>query len=105
MGVALSAAVFGAPAAVMATTPERSILADCTGGEEMDVFTTTCTPMLVPNSPSPQGFTATAANPDIPEVDGIPCDGRDSGTCIGLAEDEAAQGPPVEPKVTISSSP
>lgn len=105
VGIACALAVFGAPAAVVAATPEPTVLADCTGGEEVDVFTTTCTPMLVPNSPSVQGFTSTAANPDIPEVDGVPCDGRDSGTCIGLAEDQAAEGPPVVPKVTISSSP
>ena len=56
------------------------------------MFTTSCTPFLVPNSP--QGFTTTAANPDIPEIDGVPCTGgRSSGACIGLAENEAAAGP------------
>lgn len=105
IGAALALATFGAPAAMMAATPEAGVLADCTGGEEMDTFTTTCTPFLVPNSPSPQGFTSTAANPDIPEVDGVPCDGRDSNVCIGLGEEQAAEGPAVEPKVTISSSP
>lgn len=100
---ALALATFGAPAALMAAGPERASLADCSSGEEMDTFTTTCTPFLVPNSPSPQGFTSTAANPDIPEIDGVPCTGRDSGACIGLAEDDTA--PVVTPKVTIDSSP
>lgn len=105
IGAALALAAFGAPAAMVAATPDRATLADCTGGEEMDSYTTTCTPFLVPNSPSSQGFTTTAANPDIPEIDGVPCTGRDSGACIGLAEDQAAAGPLPTPRVTISSSP
>lgn len=107
LAVAVSLASLGAPVALMtATAPEAPTrLAACSTGEEMDVFTTSCTPFLVPNSPSPQGFTTTAANPDIPEIDGVPCTGRDSGACIGLAEDQAAAGPRPEPKVTISSSP
>lgn len=103
LGAALALAAFGAPAAMVVAAPEHAALADCTSGEEMDTFTTSCTPFLVPNSPSPQGFTSTAANPDVPEIDGVPCTGRDSGACIGLAEDDTA--PVVTPKVTIDSSP
>ena len=89
-GFALAIAI--APAAAIVAHPTHSApLAACDSGEEEDVFTTSCTPFLVPNSP--QGFTTTAANPDIPEIDGIPCTGRDSGACIGLSEDEAAAGP------------
>ncbi|MDT5018822.1 MAG: hypothetical protein QOD39_4982 [Mycobacterium sp.] len=80
-----------------------ALLAQCSSGEEQDVFTTTCTPFLVPNSAP--GFTTNAANPDIPEIDGIPCTGHDSGACIGLAEDAEAAGPPAIPRSTISSSP
>lgn len=98
----LALAALAAPA-VMATTTVSTPLAACTSGEEMDVFTTTCVPMLVPTSN--QGFTATAANPDIPEIDGIPCTGRNSGECIGLAEDQAAAGPQPVPRSTISASP
>jgi hypothetical protein len=75
----------------------------CQSGEEMDQFTTTCTPFLVPTSPPL--FTTTAANPDVPEIDGIPCIGHNSGACLGLAENQAAAGPPVQPRSTISSSP
>jgi hypothetical protein len=101
-GFIVAAAV--APVVVGAVTPEPGIaLAQCASGEEHDVFTTTCTPFLVPNSP---GFTTTAANPDIPEVDGIPCvGGRSSGACYGLLENEEAAGPPAIPRSTISSSP
>lgn len=97
---ALALAALGVPAALaygVASAP----LAECSSGEEMDVFTTNCTPFLVPNSPG--GFTTDAANPDIPEIDGVPCTGRDSGACIGLSEDQA--GPQPVPRSTISSSP
>ena len=99
-GFAVAAIVAGA---VPAMTGSGTPLAACTGGEEMDVYTTTCTPFLVPSSS--QGFTSTAANPDIPEIDGIPCTGGDSGACIGLSENEAAAGPQPVPRSTISSSP
>ena len=101
-GFAIAIAI--APAAAIVGHPTHSApLAACDTGEEEDVFTTSCTPFLVPNSP--QGFTSTAANPDIPEIDGIPCTGRSSGACIGLSEDEAAAGPQPVPRSTISASP
>jgi hypothetical protein len=101
----LGAAVAVAPAAHLLAPPASSSspLAACSSGEEEDQFTTTCTPFLVPNSPD--GFTTTAANPDIPEIDGVPCTGRDSGTCIGLAEEQEDEGPQPVPRSTISSSP
>jgi hypothetical protein len=101
-GFAVAIAI--APAAAIVAHPTHfAPLAACDSGEEEDVFTTSCTPFLVPNSP--QGFTSTAANPDIPEIEGIPCTGRDSGACIGLSEEEAAAGPQPVPRSTISASP
>ena len=101
-GFAIAIAI--APAATIVAQPTHSApLAACDSGEEEDVFSTSCTPFLVPNSP--QGFTTTAATPAIPEIEGIPCTGRDSGACIGLSEDEAAAGPQPVPRSTISSSP
>ena len=101
----LALAIFGLPVAVM-STPTASVstpLAACTSGEEEDVYTTTCVPFMVPNSPG--GFTTTAANPDIPEIDGVPCTGHDSGACLGLAEEQQDMGPQPVPRSTISSSP
>jgi hypothetical protein len=101
-GFAVAIAAAPAVGAFATPAPTATPLADCNAGEEPDQFTSTCTPFLVPLSP--QGFTATAANPDIPEVDGVPClGGRSSASCIGLAEDQG--GPQPVPKVTISSSP
>jgi hypothetical protein len=97
-------AVAALPAVALATQPHATPLAQCSSGEEEDVFTTTCTPMLVPNSPE-GAFTTTAANPDIPEINGVPCTGADSGACIGLAENAIDAGPQPVPRSTISSSP
>ena len=102
----LAIAVAGAPAVAIFTAADAGSpapIASCTDGEEEDVFTATCTPFLVPNSP--EGITTPLGNPDIPEVDGIPCTGRDSGACIGLAEEAEDQGPQPIPRSTISASP
>ncbi|MFV1364647.1 intersectin-EH binding protein Ibp1 [Mycolicibacterium elephantis] len=97
-------AAAAAPVAAAHHTPQAgNPLAECSSGEESDTFTTTCVPYLVPTSPPV--FTTTAANPDVPEVDGIPCIGHNAGGCIGLAEDAQMEGPPAQPRVTISSSP
>ncbi len=102
----LALAAVGAPALAVLAMPDAAVsrpLAACTGGEEEDLYTTTCVPFMVPNSPDDSGFTTTAANPDIPEIDGVPCTGRDSGACIGLSEDQ--MGPQPVPRSTIESSP
>lgn len=101
-GFTLAAAA--APVIGIHAAPESgTAVAQCSSGEESDTFTTTCTPYLVPTAPPL--FTTTAANPDVPEIQGIPCIGHNSGACLGLAEDEAAAGPPAIPRSTISSSP
>ncbi|MGV0716302.1 intersectin-EH binding protein Ibp1 [Mycolicibacterium sp. XJ662] len=97
-------AAAAAPVVAAHSAPQPDIpLAECSSGEESDTFTTTCVPFMVPTSPPL--FTTTAANPDVPEIDGIPCIGHNGGGCIGLAEDKAMEGPPAQPRVTISSSP
>jgi hypothetical protein len=100
---AVVVAAAAAPALAAVTMPEPGTAqAQCTGGEEPDQFTTTCVPFMVPNSGSP--FTTTAANPDVPEADGVPCTGANVGECIGLAEDQGSM-PAVVPRSTFSSSP
>lgn len=58
---------------------------------------------MAPNTSSP--FSAPLGNPDIPEIDGVPCTGGDAGQCIGLAEDAESEGPAAVPRSTISASP
>lgn len=78
--------------------PDTSHVA-CAAGESEDLYTTAC----VPNSSSP--FSTIPGNPDLPAIDGIPCGGRQSGQCIGLAEEQQAQTPLVQPHTSVSSSP
>ncbi|MGV0641867.1 intersectin-EH binding protein Ibp1 [Mycolicibacterium sp. XJ879] len=103
IGVFILAAAAAPVVAAQSAPQAGNPLAECTSGEESDTFTTTCVPFMVPKSPPL--FTTTAANPDVPEIDGIPCIGHNGGGCIGLAEDAEMEGPPAQPKVTISSSP
>ncbi len=100
-GFALAVAVTPAVAAfAVPSGASGSSVADCASGEDTDQFTGACVPFVVPNSPSP--FTTPAGNPDIPEIDGVPCTGRDSGACIGLAEDAPQYVPPTS---SVGSSP
>jgi hypothetical protein len=85
-GFALAIAVTPAVAAfTLSSAAPTTHVAACANGEEEDLFTGNCVPHTVPNSPQ---FSSDAANPDIPEVDGVPCTGgKSSGACIGLSED------------------
>lgn len=87
----------------LVSDPSVAVAQGCQGGEEPDQFTMTCVPFVVPNSPPL--FQVNAANPDVPEIQGIPCIGHNAGACMGLAENEAAAGPPAQPRSTISASP
>ena len=60
-----------------------------------------CTPQGVPNLPQ-SGLTSPGG---LPEINNIPCSGENSGQCIGLAEEQQAQGPHPVPRSTVSSSP
>jgi hypothetical protein len=97
-------AVAAAPAIAVVTIPSPSApLAQCPAGEEEDVYTGTCVPHTVPNSGA--SFSSIPGNPSLPAVDGVPCTGRNSGECIGLAEESEAMGPQPVPRSTVSSSP
>jgi hypothetical protein len=76
-------------------------VAACPNGEIEDNFTNVCTPELVPNSPE---FHATSPG-GLPAIAGIPCTGANTGQCIGLGEEQQAQGPQPVPRSVISSSP
>lgn len=94
-------AVAAAPAVVAFTAPSAgpaTTVAACPAGEEEDSFTGVCLPHTVPNSP----LSTPAGNPDIPEVNGIPCTGRNTGECIGLSEDAPKYVPPTS---SVGSSP
>lgn len=108
-GFAIAVAAAPAVTAIAAPSAPGAPLADnCAAGEDTDEFTGSCVPFMVPNSPAPV-FTTPAGNPDIPEIDGVPCTGRDSGACIGLAEDAPQYVPPTssvgsDPTITGSTN-
>ena len=97
--VAVAAAPVTAFAVPTATAPAPKVTA-CPSGESEDVFTGSCTPDLVPNSPE---FPSAASG--LPEINGIPCTGGNSGQCIGLSEEQQAEGPQPIPHSSVSSSP
>ncbi len=92
-------AIVAAPAVTAFTIPATA-LASCPTGESEDTYTGVCVPDLVPNSP-----VFSSAPGQLPQIDGIPCTGANSGQCIGLAEEQQAQGPQPVPQATFGSSP
>jgi hypothetical protein len=74
----------------------------CPGGETEDQFTDICVPDIVPNS---SGFQSTALVGGLPEISGVPCTGRNSGECVGLAEEQQAEGPIAVSHSEVSASP
>jgi hypothetical protein len=98
-------AIAAAPAAALATTPASSPLAPlaCPAGETEDLYTDNCIPEMSPNVPG-GNFPTVQPDMSLPEVDGIPCTGHNSGECIGLQE-EQGNVPDVSPHSSLSSSP
>ncbi len=93
-----------------------SAVAACAEGEALDTATGECLPIAdqapaTSNPINPEGAnlqpgSITSTDPGevgrLPEVDGIPCTGANTGTCIGLSENQPAFEPP---ESTLSSSP
>ncbi|MDH6196134.1 hypothetical protein M2272_002777 [Mycobacterium frederiksbergense] len=113
---AVAAAAFAAAPTITALTAAPQTLADCPNGESPDVNTAQCVPdvtpngvpNMVPNAP----FQAIPGNPNIPGVNlpdagtgTIPCTGANSGQCIGLSEEQQAQGPAPVPHSVVGGSP
>lgn len=100
VGIACAAAAIAAAPVISALSVPTSTLAACPNGETEDTYTNVCVPDLVPNSPS------FASQPDqLPQIDGIPCTGANTGQCIGLGEEQQSQGPAAVPRSSVGSSP
>ena len=100
--VAIAAAPAVAVFAVPTTGSSAPTISACPGGETEDQFTNICVPDIVPNSPE---FTSTSPVGGLPEIGGIPCTGHNTGECIGLGEEQQAEGPIAVPHSEVSSSP
>ena len=77
--------------------------AACPAGETEDLYTDNCVPEMTPNVPG-GNYPTNVPGGSIPEVQGIPCTGANSGQCIGL-EEEQGNIPQVTPHSSLSSSP
>ena len=110
-----SIAIAAAPAVAFIASPSSAPAPAiaCPAGESEDLYTDQCIPEMVPNQPggnypttSSGGGNTTYSTPgdsnSLPEVQGIPCTGRNTGECIGLQENQV---PAVSPHSSISSSP
>ena len=102
---AVMPAVAAVPAlALGSAAPAWAAPASCPGVESNDLYTDICLPDIVPNSGNEASPQSVQGNPSLDEVDGIPCTGDDTGTCIGLSRNQE-RSPDVEPTTTINSSP
>ncbi|BBY64613.1 hypothetical protein MHEL_28560 [Mycolicibacterium helvum] len=89
-GFALVAAA--APALTAFAVPATGSLAACPPGQVVNPATGGCDAQP---AGGPQG--------GLPQVQGIPCTGANTGQCIGLQQEQ--QAPAVQPRSTVSSSP
>jgi hypothetical protein len=99
-------AVAAAPAAAFLALPATGAathVAACPAGESEDLYTDNCVAELTPNVPGGTYATPVAGG-SLPEIDGIPATGANSGQVLGLEEDQA-NIPDVTPHSSISSSP
>ncbi|BBY64612.1 intersectin-EH binding protein Ibp1 [Mycolicibacterium helvum] len=111
-----SIAIAAAPAVAFLASPADAPAGPaiaCPAGESEDLYTDQCIPEMVPNQPGGNYPTPTSSSGNVtsstpgdssslPEVQGIPCTGANTGQCIGLQEDQV---PAVTPHSSISSSP
>jgi hypothetical protein len=100
-------AVSAGPLVAGLATPAGSPLAVCPPNEVLDPATGVCTPVTVqapttfnPVDPGIAGLqpgSVTSGQPGevgrLPEVNGIPCNGENTGLCIGLEQNNPAGAP------------
>jgi len=85
-------AVAAAPALAAFAVPATAPMAACPAGQVANPTTGACE---VQAPTGPQG--------NLPQVQGIPCTGANTGQCIGLQQEQ--QAPATQPRSTVSSSP
>jgi len=99
-------AVAAAPAVAAFTVPSigpAPAVAECAPGEVVNTAGVGCLPAPVDTKPGEISNSLPGDANSLPEVQGIPCTGANTGTCIGLQENQPL--PNVEPHSSISSSP
>ncbi|KDE97740.1 hypothetical protein Y900_002005 [Mycolicibacterium aromaticivorans JS19b1 = JCM 16368] len=102
IGGVSAAAGFPLAMGVILASPATPVADPCPTNETSQIYFDGCLPSIDP----PQAEVNQRGPNQLPEIRGIPCDGSDSGTCIGLSElpgGTAAQ--PTEPDTQVRSSP
>ncbi len=90
---ALTVAAAPAVGAVAVSDPNASTpVAECPPGYVMETTSGACVAAGEQNAPS-----AIPGNPVLPQVDGVPCTGANTGQCIGLQESQGGTGAPPIP--------
>ena len=87
---ALAVAAAPAVAAVTVGTESTRQVAECPPGYVMEATSGSC----VMGQPQAQE-SAIPGNPALPQVDGIPCTGANTGQCIGLQESQGGGAAPI----------
>jgi hypothetical protein len=87
---ALAVAAAPAVAAVVPASVPLTQIAECPPGYAMEGTSEAC----VMGAPEAQE-SAIPGNPALPEVDGIPCTGANTGECIGLQESQGGGAAPI----------
>ena len=99
-------AVAAAPAVAAFTLPSTGpapAVAECAPGEVVNPANGECAPPPAETRPDEISNSLPGDSSSLPEVQGIPCTGANTGQCIGLQEEQPL--PNVEPHSSISSSP
>jgi hypothetical protein len=87
-GFALAIAAAPVVFAVMPAVNAPTAVAECPPGYILEPTSQACVTGEAQNVPS-----AIPGNPALPQVDGIPCTGANTGECIGLQESQGGGGP------------
>ena len=99
--VAIAAAPLVIAFSTANTSPAPTFSA-CPAGESEDLYTDVCVPEMSPNQPGGITYSSPGNESSVPEVQGVPCTGRNTGECIGLEEEQ--QSIPVQPHSILSPS-
>ncbi|MGY4709591.1 intersectin-EH binding protein Ibp1 [Mycolicibacterium sp. CBM1] len=97
-------AVAAAPLMAAFAVPSiGSAVAECPAGQLANPENGACEVQPEATPPGDISYSTPGDANSLPEVQGIPCTGANTGQCIGLQEEQ--QAPVAEPHSTISSSP
>lgn len=97
--VAASAASAFAVAGPAGSATPATVADPCATNEVTQIYFDGCLPSI----DAPDSNVEMKGPNQLPEINGIPCDGTNSGTCIGLSEQPDVSVP--EPDTSVSSSP